>query len=102
MRSRHASLNILKIRDFPQRIQIPPKFKPACDIQPIPGLKTAVNLKFHFLPLPRQTRTASLSPASVAQSDVDHEIFSTVTLSLPQIQERELSVSGERIRTTTG
>ena len=31
--------------------------------------------------------------------DPDHEIFSTVILSLPLIQERQLSVSGERICT---
>ena len=30
---------------------------------------------------------------------IDHEIFSTVILSLPQIQEGQLSVSGERICT---
>ena len=52
-------------------------------------------------------------PASVAQLDarptgdqevvgstpameIDHEIFSTVILSLPQIQEGQLSVSGEK------
>ena len=54
-----------------------------------------------------------LWPASVAQLDapsdwrpggrqhsfveIDHEIFSTVILSLPLIQERQLSVSGERM-----
>ena len=31
--------------------------------------------------------------------DIDHEIFSTVILSLPLIQEGQLSVSGERMRT---
>ena len=31
--------------------------------------------------------------------DFDHEIFSTVILSLPLIQEQELSVSGERMCT---
>ena len=29
--------------------------------------------------------------------EIDHEIFSTVILSLPLIQEGQLSVSGERI-----
>ena len=29
--------------------------------------------------------------------EIDHEIFSTVILSLPLIQERQLSVSGERM-----
>ena len=32
----------------------------------------------------------------------DHEIFSTVILSLPLIQEGQLSVSGERMCTSTG
>ena len=31
--------------------------------------------------------------------EIDHEIFSTVILSLPQIQEGQFSVSGERICT---
>ena len=31
--------------------------------------------------------------------DIDHEIFSTVTLSLPLIQEGQLSVSGETMCT---
>ena len=30
--------------------------------------------------------------------EIDHEIFSTVILSLPLIQEGQLSVSGERMR----
>ena len=33
--------------------------------------------------------------------EIDHEIFSTVILSLPLIQEGQLSVSGERMCTTT-
>ena len=32
--------------------------------------------------------------------EIDHEIFSTVILSLPLIQEGQLSVSGERMCTT--
>ena len=67
--------------------------------------------------------TTGLEPASVAQLDapsdwrpggrgfnprrgrqhsfveIDHEIFSTVILSLPLIQEGQLSVSGERMCT---
>ena len=31
--------------------------------------------------------------------EIDHEILSTVTLSLPLIQEEQLSVSGERMCT---
>ena len=68
------------------------------------------------------TFTSCFKPASVAQLDarpwgpggrgfnlsrgrqhsfteIDHEIFSTVILSLPLIQEGQLSVSGERMYT---
>ena len=34
--------------------------------------------------------------------EIDHEIFSTVILSLSLIQEGQLSVSGERMCTSTG
>ena len=34
--------------------------------------------------------------------EIDHEIFSTVILSLPLFQEGQFSVSGERICTSTG
>ena len=34
--------------------------------------------------------------------EIDHEIFSTVILSLPLIQERQLSVSGEKNVHNTG
>ena len=34
--------------------------------------------------------------------EIDHEIFSTVILSLPLIQEGQLSVSGERMCTSIG
>ena len=44
-----------------------------------------------------------MNPALVAQLGArpigDHEIFSTVILSLPLIQEGQLSVSGERMCT---
>ena len=33
--------------------------------------------------------------------EIDHEIFSTVILSLPLIEEGQLSVSGEKLRTNT-
>ena len=33
--------------------------------------------------------------------EIDHEIFSTVILSLPLFQEGQLSVSGERMCTST-
>ena len=44
---------------------------------------------------------AGSTPAEVAHSfvEIDHEIFSTVILSLPLIQEERLSVSGERLCT---
>ena len=71
----------------------------------------------------KMTQYTNTMPASVAQLDapsdwrpggrgfnprrgrqhsfveIDHEIFSTVILSLPLIQEGQLSVSGERIST---
>ena len=43
-----------------------------------------------------------LNPCQVRQHsfvEIDHEIFSTVILSLPLIQEGQLSVSGERMCT---
>ena len=76
---------------------------------------------FSFLPY--SSLSSPLQPASVAQLDapsdwrpggrgfnprrgrqhsfveIDHEIFSTVILSLPLIQEGQLSVSGERMCT---
>ena len=41
---------------------------------------------------------ASSTPAEVGK-EIDREIFSTVILSLPLIQEGQLSVSGERMCT---
>ena len=41
---------------------------------------------------------AGSTPAEVGV-EIDHEIFSTVILSLPLIQEGQLSVSGERMCT---
>ena len=46
-----------------------------------------------------------LIPARVWQHSfikIDHEIFSTIILSLPLIQEGQLSVSGKSVRTSTG
>ena len=45
---------------------------------------------------------AGSTPAEVGKHsfvEIDHEIFSTVILSLPLIQEGQLSVSGERMCT---
>ena len=46
-------------------------------------------------------KVAGSTPADRQHSfvEIDHEIFSTVILSLPLIQEGQLSVSGERMRT---
>ena len=47
-------------------------------------------------------RVAGSTPAEVGNIsfvEIDHEIFSTVLLSLPLIQEGQLSVSGERMCT---
>ena len=44
---------------------------------------------------PRRSRQHS-------SAEIDQEIFSTVILSLPLIQEGQLSVSGERMYTNTG
>ena len=80
-------------------------------------------LMFYFLQLCLFKKIIQFMPASVAQLDapsdwrpggrgfnprrgrqhsfveIDHEIFSTVILSLPLIQEGQLSVSGERMCT---
>ena len=48
---------------------------------------------------------AGLTPAELATffcGDIDHEIFPTVILSLPLIQEGQLSVSDERLCTNAG
>ena len=44
-------------------------------------------------------RRSRIDPATFLR---DHEIFSTVILSLPLIQEGQLSVSGERMSARTG
>ena len=38
----------------------------------------------------------------ISFEEIDHEIFSTVILSLPLIQESQLSISGKRMCTSTG
>ena len=47
----------------------------------------------------RRLRIRSLLGRQQSCVEIDHEIFSTVILSLPQIQEGQLSVSGERMFT---
>ena len=44
-------------------------------------------------------QVVGLTPAKVGFVEIDHEIFSTVILSLPLIQEGQMSVSGERMCT---
>ena len=39
---------------------------------------------------------------SISAEEIAHEMFSTVILSLPLIHEGQLSVSGERMCTSTG
>ena len=49
-----------------------------------------------------ETRRSRVQPLPIRQHsfmEIDHEIFSTVILSLPLIQEGQLSVSGERMCT---
>ena len=51
---------------------------------------------------PTETRRSGFNPRRGRQHsfvEIDHEIFSTVILSLPLIQEGQLSVSGERMCT---
>ena len=43
-----------------------------------------------------------LIPTHWAIIEIDNEIFSTVILSLPLFQDEQLSVSGERLCTSTG
>ena len=45
------------------------------------------------------TRRSQVQPPQHSFVEIDHEIFSTVILSLPLIQEGQLSVSGERMCT---
>ena len=46
-----------------------------------------------------ETRRSRVQPPQHSFVEIDHEIFSTVILSLPLIQEGQLSVSGERMCT---
>ena len=52
--------------------------------------------------VPLETRRSRVQPRRGREHsfvEIDHEIFSTVILSLPLIQEGQLSVSGERMCT---
>ena len=46
-----------------------------------------------------ETRRSRVQPPPRSATLIDHEIFSTVILSLPLIQEGQLSVSGKRMCT---
>ena len=53
----------------------------------------------------QETAGSTVIPAIARQHtsvEFDHEIFSTVILYLPLIQEGQLSISGERMCTSTG
>ena len=47
----------------------------------------------------RQTGDQEVASSTPAEEEIDREIFSMVILSLPLIQEGQLSVSGERMCT---
>ena len=53
---------------------------------------------YHSLNTPKLLTSAHAMSETFVE--IDHEIFSTVILSLPLIQEGQLSVSGERMCTT--
>ena len=55
-------------------------------------MKDTLRYAYANVDLPRRGRQHSFV-------EIDHEIFSTVILSLPLIQEGQLSVSGERMCT---
>ena len=64
--------------------------------------KSKDSLKYFEIAIPRHIRFAEFNPRRGRQHsfvEIDHEIFSTVILSLPLIQEGQLSVSGERMCT---
>ena len=50
----------------------------------------------------RRSRVRSPPVRQHSFRQIDHELFSTAILSLPLIQEGQLSVSGERMSTGTG
>ena len=58
---------------------------------------------FSLFELPRLVESVQMSTPRRGRQhsfvEIDHEIFSTVILSLPLIQEGQLSVSGERMCT---
>ena len=64
-------------------------------------LQLVVNFQFNFFFFFGyvQLTVNSLFLCFAPYSDIDHETFSTVILSLPLIQEGQLSVSGERMCT---
>ena len=63
----------------------------------IAGLGGSVGCAVHWRPGGRRFNPSRGRQHSFAE--IDHEIFSTVILTLPLIQERQLSVSGERMHT---
>ena len=72
-------------------------FYPNCDPDHKGGLGGSVGCAVRL-----ETRRSRVQPRRGRQHsfvEIDHEIFSTVILSLPLIQEGQLSVSGERMCT---
>ena len=66
-----------------------------CHIQELASLGGSVGCAIRL-----ETRSRGFNPCRGRQHsfvEIDHEIFSTVILSLPLIQEGQLSVSGERM-----
>ena len=53
----------------------------------------------HFPCIQDESRGCSAGSVRPRFGEIDHEIFSTVILSLPLIQDGQLSVSGERMCT---
>ena len=65
-----------------------------------PLMVSASVAQLHARPTGDQEVAGSTPPRSATFIvEIDHEIFSTVILSLPLIQEGQLSVSGERMYT---
>ena len=69
-------------------------------------LKKAISYTFHTVPSEGSDQeVAGLNSAgsgNIFFMGIDYEIFSTVILFIPLIQEGQLSVSGERMCTSTG
>ena len=63
------------------------------------GLSGSVGCAYDWRPEGRGFDPAEVGNMQHSFMEIDHEIFSTVILSLPLIQEGQLSVSGKRMYT---